>query len=533
MKKLSMLIVSGALLFGCSDNLDLEKQEKNAIQQVEVKADFENGRFVFDSRKNLSSSIKYFEDNQVSYSENYFESFYNKGFRSHLPIVNPENKLLQKKFEDEFVAKLNDNNIQMSSIESSTSNPDEEPEDSFIADPLLAAFVNSDNEIIVGDTLYKFIKEKGLFFSHIKDSAFLFDYVNKTFTTNEILGFTTKSTNTVQYNLEDGVSRVSENVYRYIQNAEIMPHEGGGGGGGGSYTPPPVQSPFAKEKKLIETINNLPITKGKRNFFKNLFGTDYEAFNYFDRRHRTKTQFWSQDWKFYSSTGILVRYQHRIMGFWVRKKTDELCLGINHILLRYKYSMPRISSPTHPQLFNSQKKSPIYMYDKKFIVKNNNGKFEFSFIESDKILPFFKFSNREILNIYIPLIDRRYSLNTSDIINKNNIANLFKMGFDFFRDRLSSQKDFAIIHQLNSEEISVLYFTSRLQERNARQIKKVLDREFGFIVGFGSNFQKNSNNFYLSSGSKYFKNYLEYNLDFFGMARSGSTWKGHRIVNTD
>ncbi|KAB1069723.1 hypothetical protein F6U93_02590 [Tamlana haliotis] len=52
-------------------------------------------------------------------------------------------------------------------------------EEDFISDPLVGAFLNQKDEIIVNDTLYKFSKRKGIFFSHVKDSASLFQAYDK------------------------------------------------------------------------------------------------------------------------------------------------------------------------------------------------------------------------------------------------------------------------------------------------------------------------------------------------------------------
>lgn len=556
--KFQIIIILTIILTSCQDELELNNIQSNQTETV-IEKTIENNRFVFSSKESLKETIKDFQNDEVENVERVFEKLYNRGFRSHHPIVNPSNKELQTKLSEEIILKRQSKNNSNSNTFGKNLNEDE---DEFISDPLLASLVNENNEIIVNDTLYKFTKEKGVYFAHVNDSTYLLNYFNGEFETNSQLPFDVQT----ERELYGGYTEVDETIGRYVRpiRFEHNPDEGGGSSGGSSNPGPQL----SEEEQLNNIINNLPVCDGNAggNWVQNLFGTSYVCRSYFDDTHRIKTEFWDQSWGIYKSVGILTKTQRKRFWVWWASESDEIHLGINHIMLKYNFPQPQISSYSHPQLFpiNSYKK-PIYMWDGKFKidVQNNGYLVNTQLNLPDGKLPFFDFGNEQILNIYIPKLfsSGRYNLNftTQDITSQSNLKELYKMGIDFLNspevlNSGASNKVFAVTYQKDYNEIEVIYFAGRYKKDNDNMIKKRFYDDVGFLIGWawsdspqpifttdyhpitGEPFQvqvgvdtSGTSSFSVSTADDYFRDYTHYELDFYGMARRGSKWRGNRM----
>ena len=390
------------------DELELNNIDNNQPEAI-VEKTVENGRFVFSSKESLKTTIENFEKDEMENVEKEFEKLYQKGFRSHKPIINPENEQLQAKFSEEIMLKRQLRNSSPNSFSKYTNSESDEEEEEFIADPFLASLVNENNELIVNDTLYKFTKEKGLFFTHVKDSTYLFNFFKEDAEQSKTARLNSSSAYKVapcemraQYG---GTTRVDDRISRYIRPIEDDCYEGGGGSGGGGNPPSAPQT--TEEESLQQIINNLPECDGNAggNWFQGIFGKSYVCRKYFGSKHRIKTEFWDQKWLIYKSVGILTKTQRKRFWIWWASKSDEIHLGINRILLKYNYPKPNIASLTHPDLFSGAYKAPLYLYNGIFKVRQGSSGNYFVDTQlniTNNNLPFFDFGNEEILNIYIP-----------------------------------------------------------------------------------------------------------------------------------
>lgn len=531
--KYQIILFISLILISCQDDLELNTKDNN-LTRTAVNKTIVNGRFVFSSKESLKKTIEDFQNDEIENVEKEFEKHYKKGFRSHKPLVNPDNEQLQIKLSEEILMKRQKRKFSINSF-SKTSN--DEDEDEFIADPLLASLINENNEIIVNDTLYKFTKEKGLFFAHIKDSTHLFNFFKEN--AKHVNGTITKLANVNREvpceirEMYGGVTKVNDKVSRYIRPIEDDCNEGGGSGGGGN---PPSAPQTTKEERLQEIINNLPECDGnaRGNWVQGIFGKSYVCRNYFDRRRRIKTEFWDQKYLIYKSVGILTKTQRRRLGIWWALKSDEIHLGINRIYLKYNYPEPNITSPT----IGSAIRVPLYLYKGNFKVRQNSfgGYYVDTQIKvTNNYLPFFDFGNEDILNIYIPNLpiigDYSLNLTTEDITSQSNIKQLYKMGIDFLKDKFNSgaKREFAVTYQKNNRELEVLYFGKRYRGKNDNKIKKKFYSDVSFIIqaawGEGSGWSFN-----VKPVEELFRNYTHYELDFYGMARRGNAWRGNRMI---
>jgi hypothetical protein len=479
--------------------------------------------------------------------ENKFEKLYINGFRSHQAMVNPENETLLMKFAEEKAAIRN-----LSSKYKSSGDKDKEHD--FIPDPFFAAIVNQNNELIVGDTLYKYTKEKGLFFAHLKDSTHLFNFFKNDETNKNTKNKSTRKESISNVDpceereLYGGVTSVDETISRYV--APIEEEDCGGGYGGGGSTTPAV----TVEENISEIINNLPNCQGvKGNFFQTLFGKSYYCKQYWTGTTRLRTEFWSKNWLVYASTGIQVKSQRKILGAWFKNKVSVLYLGINKVLLKYNYPEPKLEYDQISTYGFESNRVPLYMYNQSFEIKNSGtgSNWVSAVVDVTKnTIPFFKFDDVDVLNIFIPNVpvlgDYSLNLSTEDIFSESNIKQLYKMGMDFLKDKYNSKKDFVITIQKTPTEIEVLYFGEQHNHNNANEITRYFYKDVGFLLSMNSASNPGAGNFIDENGvpytvpkfntkysvkpmNDYFRNYTYYNLDFYAMGQRNNVWVGNRM----
>ncbi len=532
MKKYKIILILTLILVSCQDELKLNNIENSQPEAI-VEKTVENGRFVFSSKESLKTTIEDFQNGEVENVEKEFEILYEKGFRSHKPIVSPENEQLQAKFSEEIMLKRQ---MSKSSSGSSGKIANEEDAEEFIADPLLASLVNKNNEIIVNDTLYRFTKRKGLFFAHVKDSTYLFDFFKEDSKIALKTEEATPEDPCEERKMHGGVSEINERISRYIRPAGDDCYGGGGNSGGGGN--PPSLPQTTEEERLQQIINSLPECDGSAggNWFQGIFGKSYVCRNYFGSKHRIKTEFWDQKWLFYKSVGVLTKTQRKRFWIWWASKSDEIHLGINRILLKYNYKQPVITAIN----FSTPYKYPLYMYKGTIQTKqyqNGNYYVNIKVNVPEAKIPFFDFGNSDILNIYIPNVpilgDTNINLTTQDITTQSNIKALYKLGIDFLKSKFGAgkiPKEFAVTYQKNTNEIEVLYFGERLKATNENKLEKKFYSDVSFLIGAAWGDSKEKWKFNIKPAEPAFRNYTHYEIDFYGMARRGSTWKGNRMI---
>ena len=91
--KYQITLILTLILASCQNELELNNIENNQPEAVIQKA-VENGRFIFSSKESLKVTIEDFQNDEIENVEKEFEKLYEKGFRSHKPIVNSENEQL-------------------------------------------------------------------------------------------------------------------------------------------------------------------------------------------------------------------------------------------------------------------------------------------------------------------------------------------------------------------------------------------------------------------------------------------------------
>ncbi|MDC1355757.1 hypothetical protein N8205_02815 [Flavobacteriaceae bacterium] len=108
------------------------------------------------------------------------------------------------------------------------------------------------------------------------------------------------------------------------------------------------------------------------------------------------------------------------------------------------------------------------------------------------------------------------------------------MGLDFLKSSTitnsSNTKTFAVTYQKDYNNIEVLYFGERYKKTNDNKIKRKFYSDVSFVIGATWGDQGGWSFDGIKPANEFFRNYTHYELDFYGMARRGSTWRGNRMI---
>ena len=194
---LSTILLS-FIITSCKKDNDtfVEDQKNEEPQQTLVTDGVVGGRYQFSSSESLSKMMGELR-NDEELLEKKMKELYLKGFRPKYPIGDIEN--------DPELIKLYEG--KPDTVDDETE--EEKEEENMISDPLLASFIDENNEIVVKDTLYKF-STRGVFSSHLKDSLKLKNYLKERqpqLSAEELLKLRETAS---------GKQQVADGVYRFI-----------------------------------------------------------------------------------------------------------------------------------------------------------------------------------------------------------------------------------------------------------------------------------------------------------------------------
>ncbi|KAB1069724.1 hypothetical protein F6U93_02595 [Tamlana haliotis] len=95
--KYQILVILVIILASCQkEDVDLYDYKNSNSSSSKIDANVKNGRFVFSSREDFESTMEQLKQENVEVIGNNLEGYYEKGFRSHKPIVSPKNELLKE-----------------------------------------------------------------------------------------------------------------------------------------------------------------------------------------------------------------------------------------------------------------------------------------------------------------------------------------------------------------------------------------------------------------------------------------------------
>lgn len=506
------------LLIACSK--DKEAEQMSSEEAVTHPSEgIIKGKVYFASQENISKEIE-----KMNQDEDYFErtmlEWYKKGFKPFTPVGDP------------------DKNPELISLLGLSENPDDDqdPEENPISDPILAAFLDRNKEMVVTDTLYHFSKQ-AIYFSYIKDSLKLRNYLE----TNKEQDITDAEIIRLRNN-EAGKKEVVDKVFRFIApisegeklafpslNQTISPQVSSQIYDGISTDIANFASAKTHDYMIHHIVNDLPVTDGGRNWFLHRpFGTSIVDTQNFDRRHRVKVEYWDQNYFFYKSVGVSVRNQTRRLRIWWASKADEIVLGINYAYFKFKKPDAPVLPPPTPEPLD--RRYPVSYLYKGNIYYDGHQNSVYSNITAEPIkLPFFKFEKKNILNINIPLFDYQYSITTETLASESNITGLYKIGLSFLEQHNSGkQESFMASRMLPTEYYELVLLNEHNHEENQNKIKRHFYKDWNASVGFDVSLfpTRTAVGSYRLEGVTRTMTIENFKVSFYGMARRGNEWKG-------
>lgn len=315
------------LMISCQNDFDNNNKEKETLN-LHNNYEIVNGTIKIESKEKLKNILSSYQ-NDVEIQNNFndeIRTIQDKGFKPLTPIFDEDDN---QKLEAFIVAKkarkqkLNSiyakNNVE-------TEDEDFDIEDDLIQDPSLAALLNEERELIIGDSLYKYT-EKGLYFCLEKDRQKLYNYLNNS---------NSSSKNNLTKRMAE-LTQVDEGISLFIPEDRPFLEVP---------TPNiPRQDPFPVQPtpKLIKS--SLPISRVDQDgFFEKIFGeTEVDTEDYGDGR-RIKIKFWNQDYFIFSSLGCSARFQKRVkilgVSGWQKSYATQIELGVNDISYEYNFNVP-------------------------------------------------------------------------------------------------------------------------------------------------------------------------------------------------
>ena len=260
-----------------------------------------------------------------------------------------------------------------------------ENEDSIIADPKFLSLLNEDRVIVIDTTIYKYV-----------DSGVLIGNVN------DIKEFETVNTNTLPkvvlrkgeyYPISDNVTLVG------LGNTVLQELKDESNNNSNEMYKIGDDIQFSIEDiKFISYAQSESEANDFQRWLSGLFGTNVVVNNYFDDSHRMRVRLFSQDYLIYSSVGMSVRFQKKILGLWWRASADEFRYGWQNVEIQTKYSSSFI-----PQVTIRETTPPIQTYPE--VIKG-----PFLYSKEDLILYYINSDNydivsKNIMDVYLKSIN--------------------------------------------------------------------------------------------------------------------------------
>lgn len=519
-----------------------------------------NHRLVFTSESSLSQKVRELKTIEEDRSDTTasLQPLYQQGFKPLVPAVNDENDVYFTEYE---ARRYEEAGVSAKSL---TTNDDDEIDiddgDPIVADDAFAALLNDKREVQVGSSVYKYTAYGVFVATPSQMSA-----VEKTIATmekNEPINLfhrrrTTAASDNTELNCEIQMERIvieegielyksagckqveedrklifeDHHCHRHLRGELSLISDPCGGTGGSWPTPPsptpptptpPAPTPPSHDQAAANYINSLDYCDASSGTLDFLFGTSRKCISKFGSKHRVKTRFWNQNYVVYTSIGVSVKNQKKSWGIWWTRSTDELRLGISQAYFEIVVPVPDINSILQQNSISFEWQGGIY---------NRWG----SFIQpsSSSSLPNFPFdiSDNNPILIYVDL-PKVLGHNIDQTVTAKDINDLFwqqlwSQARSLVRSLGSPEPQSAVMTGFTNNRVVVNLVDESFQKFNSKKITEIFDSDWGFQIKFG---WSDSGGFGTPEPQTVeLADFTNVAVDFYGVARSGSTWRGSRI----
>ncbi len=557
---LALLFIS----FSCTKDSDYkEENNQNTVDFIELK----DGILAFSSQDFLTRKVDEIKEMDQGEKEDFLYKYYDKGFKPLFPQYREDDDIKLGEFAERKKQRLSKavrgNGLSLSGKSVPTEIDEdgelvEEFDDDLISDDDFASVLNDQREVIVGDSLYKFTYE-GLFSVKTSDKPLLDAYIvdnnieylveanedivrGETMVTPEI-----KKQVTTEQDLQKVNNCHEENYFapavdntltQYLDDGDCNNSGGGsssggsssGGsssGGSSSNTPDHTASliNFVKDLDACRTINGF-LDSGF-----GIFGVSKKCYDNFSSKYRTKTKYYKENYFIYNAIGVKVKHQKKgWTGLWRAKSTDEVAMMISQASFKYTINIPNFPNMYAPPKF--------YFFENKIF--NSQGALQsYSNAIYKPPFPEVPFVSEVTVTEFIGHeIGLDYSV--------SDLREHFYQGtWQVAKAIVNSQKGRDpknVTHILYSPtKVYLTFIDLENRKLNTKKITKVFDWNFGVGFKFNVNIDGQGNiSTDLINDFGFDKiiipklyDYDDVKIDFVGVTRRGSTWKGSRLVYTD
>lgn len=579
MKNLLLCFLSLGLAISCStyDESDYTPVYNASFSAVKV----ENGTITLPSKEYLNQIVNDYKkgvNEQNDFNKN-IRKLQDGGFKPLTPCFSGLNEKKIEEFVIEKKERLNQRNIDFGLYNRDPRDFELNLDDEIISDPVLAALLNENREIIIADILYKYT-ELGLLFIDKDEKQTLVNYLDsKTPQEKFTIVMQHKNefspTNKPEEKIEtlgSGLTSFRMLLVNHINDPDAGGGDdsgGGGGSGGGSGSGSgsgtndgdlggtngtgvgtigtPGSSSGTGASTQGDGIFN-PASFGNctienQGFFEgSIFGTTESCYEYFNDNRRVEVTFWNQNFFLFSSIGTETRLQKResfeipfccSVSWWEKSYAEKIKAGSNFVEFVYNLN---VQVPTLNNSFNYQ--SAFFEY--------NNLKYNFS---------------GQLLSA-IPISASGFGF---PVNNQNNVIDISVLGANlaFDNNDINSAIETLLNTAINSipsyeirQEIILKKTTGNLEVRlvyavpSRSQVKFYIAKQnweynddnsivhyfdFNFLLSFNSS---NVYNFNSVQGIQNFAQslngatrYTNVKADVYGAALHNNFWKGRRLIS--
>lgn len=321
---------------------------------------------------------------------------------------------------------------------------------------------------------------------------------------------------------------------------------GGSGGSGGNNTSGGGTNYTSSLVNYVKNLEPCDAATGDLNLF-GAFGTARKCYNYHSDTRRVKTKYWNEDLLFYKSIGVKVKHQRKGTFGWRYYDADEVALIINQAMFSVK--LPNQIAPYSLNLPTSTNaNNRLYYYKGKYYDDTT----AYSLLAQGvtpalaQLIPDTPFADDIIIQEYIDLPVLR---NINDIkIEAKEINKAFYRGawngVRALAQKVGGEPTKITFVVTTPQKIYVNYIDLTDRRLNTDKIVNTLDYDWGGEIKLNISIDGNGG---IATDSFNAINPLSYitpfglpeltefetlSIDFVGLTRRGSTWKGNRIVVT-
>lgn len=481
MRKILFLFVMTMFLSSCTQdvtqNEDIQSQSEQTTNAVKP------GVLQFNSTEDLAAAITEMKASEI------IDIKHLRATRAAANMHVGEFVSLRQHLQDQGLRKFTD--IELAEIVADSL--EYEPEDSLIVDSYMAAILNEEREVQVGDKIYRFV-EDGLVMYDVKDKVFFEpNLVDKQIAVEGLSHGQSVDISDVNGVKAQFIKVQYQKEHLLIQD-DLISGGGSGSGSGGSLGGGGGTVSYNYDGSIILTnglkiptdrIRRATYTKGGGNGswlaqgVSGLFGLNVTITNNYNSRHRMKLRMYEQDYIIYRAVGMTVRMQKRTLGIWWRKKAQEFRYGWSAIECEYKFPTPTfLDPPKMPNGVPQYNKYPTGMSKK------------------------FPFANSKIVLFHVPLVN--YDITTGDV-NGAMAAGMKKVASSiesWFKDPgnkglLSNPRGLFTTRDGDRKIVVIFPQGEDVEYGTGREVVKWDKQWFSgnFVIGFSSNLTPGSFNY--------------------------------------